>query len=184
MLYGLHKNTVRGWLKSGLEPIDSGRPTLILGRRLSRFLHARRAQSRQRCRPGQFYCLRCRAPKDPVLRKADYLPVTSTSGNLKGMCGDCGCHIYRRVSVHKLPASVGNLEPRPENERVKRTYPGAPRATSMSARRATSSPTALRASIAGRAWQADGCVGIPARSAAARIAGKLAGAFTSSRPAN
>ena len=45
-----------------------------------------------------------------MLRKADYLPVTLTSGNLKGMCGDCGCHIYRRVSVHKLPASVGNLE--------------------------------------------------------------------------
>lgn len=110
MLFRLHKNTVRGWLKSGLEPIDDRRPILVLGRRLSGFLHARRRQRRQRCGPGQFYCLRCRAPKDPASRKADYVPVTSTSGNLRGTCCDCGCCVYRRVALRKLAASVGNLE--------------------------------------------------------------------------
>ena len=86
MLFGVHKNTVRGWLKSGLQPIDDRRPTLILGRKLSGFLHARRERARQRCRPGQFYCLRCRAPKDPASRRAEYLPITPTSGNLRGTC--------------------------------------------------------------------------------------------------
>jgi hypothetical protein len=110
MLFKMHKNTVRGWLKAGLETVDDRRPTLILGRRLSAFLHSRRLHARQRCRPGQFYCLRCRAPKDPALRKADYVPVTPTSGNLRGTCPDCGSRIYRRVSLHKLAASIGNLE--------------------------------------------------------------------------
>jgi hypothetical protein len=110
MVTKVHKNTVRGWLKSGLETVDAHRPTLVLGRALSAFLHARRQHARHRCRPGQFYCLRCKAPKEPASRKADYVPITSTSGNLKGRCPDCGSLICRRVSLHKLTASAGNLE--------------------------------------------------------------------------
>ena len=110
MVTKVHKNTVRGWLKSGLETVDIRRPTLVLGRKLSAFLHARRQHTRQRCKPGQFYCLRCRAPKEPASRKADYVPITSTSGNLKGNCPDCGSRICRRVSLRKLTASTGELE--------------------------------------------------------------------------
>jgi DNA-directed RNA polymerase subunit RPC12/RpoP len=110
MVTKVHKNTVRGWLKSGLETIDTRRPTLVLGRKLSAFLHARRQFARQRCRPGQFYCLRCRAPKEPASRKADYVPITSTSGNLKGRCPDCGSRICRRVVLRKLAASAGDLQ--------------------------------------------------------------------------
>ena len=110
MITKVHKNTVRGWFKSGLETIDTRRPTLVHGRKLSAFLHARRRHARQRCRPGQFYCLRCKAPKEPASRKADYAPITSTSGNLKGNCPDCGSLICRRVSLGKLTASAGDLE--------------------------------------------------------------------------
>jgi hypothetical protein len=110
MLFNVHKNTVRGWLKSGLEAVDERRPALVLGRTLSAFLHARRRRSRQRCGPGQFYCLRCRAPKYPAARKADYVPITPRSGNLRGSCADCGSRIYRRVSLRKLAASAGNLD--------------------------------------------------------------------------
>lgn len=110
MLFDLHKNTVRSWLKAGLAPIDDRRPTLVHGRKLAAFLHARRLHARQRCKAGQFYCLRCRAPKEPASRKADYVPITSTSGNLKGTCPDCGSRICRRVALRKLPASAGNLE--------------------------------------------------------------------------
>ena len=110
MVTKVHKNTVHSWLKEGLETVDGRRPILVLGRKLSAFLHARRQHSRQRCRPGQFYCLRCRGPKVPASRKADYLPITQTSGNLRGTCPECGSRIFRRVSLRKLAASVGNLE--------------------------------------------------------------------------
>ena len=53
MLLDVHKNTVRSWLGSGLEPIDDRRPILIQGRKLSRFLRARREQRRHRCKDGR-----------------------------------------------------------------------------------------------------------------------------------
>lgn len=126
MVVKAHKNTVRGWLKSGLETVDDRRPTLVLGRKLSAFLHARRQRARQRCRPGQFYCLRCRAPREPASGQAQYVPITRTSGNLRGICPDCGSRINRRVSLHKLAASVGHLEvqlPQAEQRIADTAYP-------------------------------------------------------------
>lgn len=110
MLFRVHKNTVRGWIKAGLQPIDNRRPILILGRLLSRFLHARRKYARQRCRPGQLYCVRCRAPKASATGMVEYLPIRSDSGNLRGICSDCGTRMYRRVSLQKLAAVAGDLQ--------------------------------------------------------------------------
>ena len=41
-LLGVHKNTVRAWLKQGLPPIDGRRPTLVHGPTLIRLLKDRR----------------------------------------------------------------------------------------------------------------------------------------------
>src|SRR5262245_34677068 len=109
MVTKVHKNTVRAWLRSGLEPIDDRRPTLILGRKLSTFLHARRERRRQRCKAGQLYCVRCRVPKASAAGTAEYLPITMDSGNLRGTCADCGARMYRRVSLRKLAAVAGDL---------------------------------------------------------------------------
>ena len=109
-LFRVHKNTVRNWLKSGLQPIDGRRPILILGRQLASFLHARREHRRQRCRAGELYCFRCRAPKCSATRTAEYLPITASSGNLRAVCADCGTCMYRRVSFRKLAMAVGDLQ--------------------------------------------------------------------------
>ena len=109
-LFRVHKNTVRAWIKAGLQTIDERRPTLILGRVLARFLHERRQRTRQRCQPGQLYCVRCRAPKDPASRVAEYVPMTAGSGNLKGRCGTCGTVIWRRVSLRNLTDVTGALD--------------------------------------------------------------------------
>jgi hypothetical protein len=109
MLLRVHKNTVRAWLGSGLEPIDDRRPVLILGRKLSSFLHARRERRRKSCKAGELYCVRCRAPKTPVTRTADYLPITPTSGNLRGICPDCGTPIHRLVSLRNRATIAGDL---------------------------------------------------------------------------
>ena len=106
----VHKNTVRAWLKSGLEPVDERRPILILGRKLSGFLQARRRHRRQRCGPGELYCVRCRAPRTSAARMADYLPITSSSGHLRGTCSDCGTRMYRGVSLQKLAMVAGDLQ--------------------------------------------------------------------------
>jgi hypothetical protein len=106
---GCHKNTIRNWLASGLEPVDDRRPLLIQGTKLREFLRLRRGRTRCHCAPGQFYCLRCRAPKHPARRSALYVPITSVSGNLKGECPDCGSGIYRRASLRSVKSMTGVL---------------------------------------------------------------------------
>lgn len=108
-LLGVHKNTVRAWLQDGLASIDRRRPTLILGQELVRFLSVRRQKARQKCQPGEIYCVKCRVPRAPAGNITDYLPLTSTTGNLQGLCSTCGILIYRRVNRTKLDAVRGPL---------------------------------------------------------------------------
>lgn len=109
MLFGIHKNTVRNWIKVGLPTCDSTRPTLILGPELAAYLQASRLKNKRTCQPGEIYCVRCRAPKLPAGGMAEYQALTPTLGNLIGICPDCEAMIYRRVSLPKLPQIQGNL---------------------------------------------------------------------------
>jgi hypothetical protein len=109
-LFSVHKNTVRNWLKLGLETIDDRRPTLILGAELVRFLTQRRNGAKRKCGPGRIYCLPCRTPKIPAGNIADCIPTSITAGSLCGICPDCSRLIYRRVNLSRLDAVRGDLE--------------------------------------------------------------------------
>ena len=109
-LFGVHRNTVREWVKRGLPTNDDLRPMLILGRDLVAFLRARRAKNKRTCLPGELYCFRCRAPKAAAGDMADYQPLTETQGNLIAICADCETIMYRRVSLAKLEQVRGNLD--------------------------------------------------------------------------
>ncbi len=111
-LYGVHRNTVRQWIKQGLPICDDRRPVLILGRELATFLIRKRTRNKRPCKPGEIYCVRCRAPQSPALGMADYEPLTATGGNLIGLCPRCSGTMYRRVNRAKLAAVAGNLEVR------------------------------------------------------------------------
>jgi Helix-turn-helix domain len=101
-LFGLHKNTVRAWIKQGLQPLDGRRPRLIHARELIRFLQDRRASARRPCPPGHMFCLKCRSPKQPAAGMVDYLPMTASAGNLRALCPDCGTFMHRRAALAKL----------------------------------------------------------------------------------
>ena len=109
-LFGIHKNTVREWVKRGLPTNDGRRPMLILGRDLVAFLTTRRAKNKRTCLPGEIYCVRCRATKSPAGEMADYVPLTPTQGNLVGICPDCDTMMYRRASLAKLALVRGKLD--------------------------------------------------------------------------
>jgi hypothetical protein len=109
-LFGVHKNTVRNWLRQGLTAIDGQRPTVIRGVELRRFLRDRRASAKQTCGPGRIFCLPCRAPKMPAGNMADCIAVSETTGTLRGICPDCDRMIYRRVNLQKLDAVRGELD--------------------------------------------------------------------------
>ncbi len=109
-MFGVHRNTVRQWMKRGLPTIDKRRPLLIQGRELVAFLRARRAASKRTCKPGEIYCVRCREPRRPAEGMADYRPLTATQGNLIGICPSCECVIYRRVNRLRLDQVRGDLD--------------------------------------------------------------------------
>lgn len=109
-LFGVHRNTVRAWVKRGLPTSDDRRPMLILGRDLVAFLQLQRAKNKRTCQPGEIYCVRCRAPKAPAGDMADYEALTATQGNLIAICPDCETIIYRRVSLAKLAQIRGKLD--------------------------------------------------------------------------
>jgi excisionase family DNA binding protein len=109
-LFELHKNTVRRWVKDGLAAIDDRRPMLILGNALVAFLQARRSKNKQTCKPGELYCVRCRAPKLPAGDMAEYQPITEKFGNLVAICPDCDAIMNRRVSLAKIEQIRGKME--------------------------------------------------------------------------
>ena len=110
VVFGVHRNTVREWVKRGLPTNDDRRPMLILGADLVTFLRARRVKKKRTCQPGELYCFGCRAPKAAAGEIADYQPLTATQGNLIAMCADCETIMYRRVSLAKLVQVRGKLD--------------------------------------------------------------------------
>ncbi|KAB2875734.1 MAG: helix-turn-helix domain-containing protein [Pseudorhodoplanes sp.] len=109
-LFKLHKNTVRAWLRQGLEAIDGQRPTIARGVEIRRFLTDRRKRAKRPCGPGRIYCLPCRAPKVPAGNMAECVATGDATGTLQGICPDCERMIYRRVNPQKIGAVRGDLD--------------------------------------------------------------------------
>ena len=109
-LLGRHKNTVRSWLRDGLDTIDDKRPALVLGATLVEFLKERRRRNKQPLKPGEIYCVRCRGPVEPAGDIADCIQLTDLIGNLRGICPRCDLLIHRRISLAKIDTIRGNLE--------------------------------------------------------------------------
>ncbi len=109
-LFGVHKNTVRNWIKTGLPVCDDQKPCLILGQELRLFLQSKRKKRKQKCKPYEMYCLRCKSPQVPVENMVDYEPITSTTGRLIGMCSSCETVINKYTSLNNLALMKGKID--------------------------------------------------------------------------
>jgi hypothetical protein len=126
VLFAIHKNTVRRWIKEGLTTTDDRRPMLILGHVLVAFLQARRLKNKQSCKPGELYCVRCRAPKSPAGNMAEYSPITEKFGNLVGICPECDSFMNKHVSLVKIGQVIGIIDisfPEEVRQLIERTNP-------------------------------------------------------------
>jgi excisionase family DNA binding protein len=106
---GIAKGTVRRWLKNGLATTDLRKPALIRGLDLAEFLKSK-AKSKQSCPPGQCYCVKCRSSQRPDGSMAEYIILTATSGNLRGLCPTCGNWMHRRTSYAQLQLIRAQLD--------------------------------------------------------------------------
>jgi excisionase family DNA binding protein len=108
-LLGVHKHTVRRWIAAGLPTTDAKRPLLVHGADLREFLESR-APIKQKCRPGEFFCLSCKVPKRPAFDMAQYTPSAPSRGLLSGFCPTCERPIYRAVSLATIDQKLGGLK--------------------------------------------------------------------------
>jgi excisionase family DNA binding protein len=99
---GVCKPTVRRWIKGGgLAVLTDQKPMLILGADLVDFLKASRAPH-QKCQSYECYCVKCRKPQRPACDMIEYIPLTPTSGNLRGLCPECETFMHKRINIAAL----------------------------------------------------------------------------------
>lgn len=106
---GVHKHTVRGWIKAGLPKLDDTRPLLIVGCEFQDWWAKRRKAAKSPLKPGQLYCFKCRQPKRPALGMVDYAATNAATGNLKAICETCGTMMHRRARMADLAVIMPDL---------------------------------------------------------------------------
>ncbi|WP_415878967.1 helix-turn-helix domain-containing protein [Methylomonas sp. TEB] len=110
LLYGVHKNTVRLWIKDGLPAIDQRRPILVSGLELRQYWQTKRTSRKRKCQPYEIYCVRCRIPQRPDGNMADFEPLNASTGRLIGLCPDCGGIINKFIKCTRLDEIRGQLD--------------------------------------------------------------------------
>ena len=101
-LFGIHKATVRSWLKQGLKRIDDKRPFLVNGADLEFFLKTKQNMRKRKCQPDELYCCRCRLPQRSKVNKVILKRLSPKTGRLCGLCDECGSRTNRVISLKQL----------------------------------------------------------------------------------
>jgi hypothetical protein len=94
---GVHKNTVRRWIKEGLPTIGGRGRTLVLGSVLYTFLVEKRRRAKRPCPLGFMFCLKCRDIRQPAQGMIEYRALTPGFGNLVALCPECSGLMFRRI---------------------------------------------------------------------------------------
>lgn len=103
-LYGCHRNTVRHWMRKGLEPIAPEKPFYFHGTVLNAFHAERQKNGKRPCEPGEMYCFPCRKRQRPEDGFYEYRATTATTGKVTAFCPDCGRLMNQRVNRIRLAA--------------------------------------------------------------------------------
>jgi hypothetical protein len=109
---GVHKHTVRHWIRQGLPTIDGARPILILGGEFQAWWGKRTKAKKRPCQPGQMYCFKCRAPNAPALGMVEYAATNATTGNLKALCETCGTLMNQRIRLDRISVRMPGMDVR------------------------------------------------------------------------
>ncbi len=101
-LFGVHKNTVRAWIKDGLPICDDNHPMIILGSELRAYLQDKNASAKRPCKEDEIFCMKCRWPKKPAGGMVEYKPLNNMKGCLSAICPTCDSLMNRFSNVSKL----------------------------------------------------------------------------------
>lgn len=101
-LLGVHKHTIRNWIKNGLPVYDDKKPLLILGSDLKLFIKESLKKNKQPCQLAEIYCFKCRAPRKVQLNTAKFIQHSTTIGRVFGKCCECGSKGHKYFSWRNL----------------------------------------------------------------------------------
>jgi len=101
-LFGVHKNTVRAWVKNGLPICDENHPMIILGSELRDYLKDKNSSAKRPCKEGEIFCFKCRLPKKPAGGMVEYIPSSKVRGCLSAICPTCNSLMNQFSNVSKL----------------------------------------------------------------------------------
>lgn len=102
-LLGIHKNVVSRWFKDGLPVISDRKPYLVHGGELASYLDRKQKARRAKCKPDEFWCFKCRAPRQPLGLLVDIVPCNDKTIQLKGLCPICSSVMLRIGTSAKIP---------------------------------------------------------------------------------
>ncbi|MEL7452999.1 MAG: helix-turn-helix domain-containing protein [Pseudomonadota bacterium] len=89
-IIGVTEATIRNWARNGLRLIKDQRPHIVRGEDLIDFQKKREAANKVPIGKGQFFCMRCKAPRNPSKGSLDYKATSLLTGRLSGTCDACG----------------------------------------------------------------------------------------------
>lgn len=101
--FNIHKNAVLRWIKEGLRADKITREYLIRGTELMRFLSDRQRKKTHPCAINEFFCFKCRAPRQTYLDIVDMVIQSPHRFRLKGLCAVCGIRMNKALGIGKLP---------------------------------------------------------------------------------
>jgi len=111
----LHKQTIRKWIKGGLNTIDKGKPVLIYGNDLIAYIKARNIKNKCSTDFDQLFCMKC---QDARYIYQNMIKVDQNGSSLKvsGLCRKCKAKMFQNYKLddfsqlRKIFTLVGVLE--------------------------------------------------------------------------
>ena len=95
---GLHAQTVRKWIKSGLDTIDSKKPCLIYGYYLIDYLKNQNSKNKCQTEFNQFYCFKCQDAR-PIYQKRVALTQETPFLKAKAICRECKTAMHKSYKI-------------------------------------------------------------------------------------
>ncbi len=94
--------TIRNWIKQGLPVQKDQRPYLIYGCDLRDFITQKNKARKFTLQDGELNCFTCGAGRTPLNGAVVYVPQTTKTGRLTGVCSVCGGKCALIISNAKI----------------------------------------------------------------------------------
>ena len=107
---GVTPQTIRAWGKRGLPIMPGQIPHLILGADAKDFEAQVLVKTARPLMPGEFFCFRCKGPREAAFRWVNYEALTPLRGVLTAFCATCEGDCRRFVSRADLADWAAHCE--------------------------------------------------------------------------